>query len=84
MDVAVEGPAMATRSWPLMARGVAPKTGAAMKEAPAEERRVDMEAVVFGWTVVVSTMILSRMEPDWRIWEVTWLSASSLLTYLSG
>lgn len=62
--IATGGPATAISSWPLSARGVAPKTGVAMNIAPAAWSWDEMTVEVLGWTVVVSTMILSLTDPE--------------------
>lgn len=60
---------------------MAPKTGAAMYEAPAAVSCADIEVVVEGWTVVVSTMVLPVAEGLEAIWETTAVRAESSLTY---
>jgi len=79
-SMADEGPATAIRSWPAWATAVAPNTGAAMKEAPASWMMLEREAVVEGWTVVVSRMILEVIGPLEIICWTTDSETESLLT----
>lgn len=44
-------------SFPAAATGLAPNTGAAMKDAPFSARRVAVDAAVSGWIVEVSMKI---------------------------
>jgi hypothetical protein len=79
--IASWGPATAMRSWPAWATAVAPKTGAAMKEAPASWTREEREVVVEGCTVVVSRIIL---EDIWPLEIISWITdfeAESSLTF---
>ena len=62
VSIAVGDPATAMRIWAARAAGGGPKTGAAMSVQPCVSSWVAREAVVFGWTVVVSIRILPPRE----------------------
>lgn len=76
---AAGGPATANISFPAAAIGLAPKTGAAIKNAPYSLSLCEARTEVLGWMVDVSTKIL----PFKELFGMITLSSNSINTLSS-